>query len=119
MNEDELIISFQIKILNIMAIEGEVPQHFKGHRRQAHSFHFTQWLNVENFSCTIRNRTGYLPLTSPFSRVLEVLARAIGPETENESIYVRKEVKMCLQVQTLFIENPKNSTKKLFIQRPE
>ena len=56
------------------------------------------------------------PLSPPlFSIVLEVLASAIREEKEIKGIQIRKEVKLSLFADDmiLYIENPKNSIRKL------
>ena len=60
-------------------------------------------------------RQGYTLSPLPFNIVLEVLATVIRAEKEMKIIQIGKEVKLELSADdmTLYIENPKNSTRKL------
>ena len=80
------------------------------------SKHYPQWRKNESISPKIRNKTR-VPL-SPllFNIVLEVLATAIRAEKEVKGIQIGKaEVKLSLFADDmiLYIENPKDSTRKL------
>ena len=76
---------------------------------------FPQWWKIESISPTARTRQ-QCPLSPlPFNIVLEVLATAIRAEKEIKGIQIGKEVKLSLFADDmiLYIENPKNSTRKL------
>ena len=69
----------------------------------------------ESISSKVRNKTR-MPLSPlPFNIVLEVLATAIRAEKEIKGIQIGKEVKLSLFADgmILYIENPKDSTRKL------
>ena len=71
---------------------------------------------IESISSRIRNKTRVPTLiTTLFNIVLEVLATAIREEKEIKGIQIGKEAKLSLFADdlTLYIENPKDSTRKL------
>ena len=93
-----------------------IPQHNKTYIWQTHSKHYPQWWKIESISPKIRNKTRVPTLTSTINIVLEVLATAIRAEKEVNGIQIRKEeVKLLLFADDmiLYIENPKDSTRKL------
>ena len=77
---------------------------------------YTKWEKVQALPFRLGTRQG-CPLTPPlFNIVLEVLATAIRQEEEIKAIQIgKKEVKLSLFADNnvLYIENPKNSTKKI------
>ena len=94
----------------------DIPQHNKSYIWQTHSKHYPQWWKIESISPKVRNKTR-CPL-SPllFNIVLGVLATAITAEKEIKGIQIGKEeVKLSLFADDmiLYIENPKDSTRKL------
>ena len=71
---------------------------------------------IESISPKVRNKTRVPTLTLLFNIVLEVLATAIREEKEIKGIQIgKKEVKLSLFADDmiLYIENPKDSTRKL------
>ena len=70
---------------------------------------------IESISPKVRNKTRVPTLTLLFNIVLEVLATAIREETGIKGIHIGKEVKLSLFAddRILYIENPKDSTRKL------
>ena len=71
---------------------------------------------IESISPKVRNKTRVPTLTLLFNIVLEVLATAIREEKEIKGIQIgKKEVKLSLFAddRILYIENPKDSTRKL------
>ena len=93
-----------------------IPQHNKSYIWQTHSKYYPQWWKIESISLKSGTRQG-CPL-SPllFNIVLEVLATAIRAEKEIKGIQIGKEeVKLALFADDmiLYIENPKDSTRKL------
>ena len=74
-----------------------------------------QWRKIESIPPKVRSKTS-VPL-SPllFNIVLEVLATAIRAEKEIKGIQIGKEVKLSLFADDmiLYIENPKDTTRKL------
>ena len=93
-----------------------LPQHNQSYIWQTHSKHYPQWWKIESISLKSGTRQG-CPL-SPllFNTVLEVLATAIREEKEIKGIQIGKEeVKLSLFADDmiLYIENPKDSTRKL------
>ena len=93
-----------------------IPQHNKSYIWQTHSKHYPQWWKIECTSSKIRTRQG-CPL-SPllFNIVLEVLATAIRAEKKVKGIQIGTEdMKHSLFADDmiLYIENPKDSTRKL------
>ena len=94
-----------------------MPKDHKGHILQTHCQHHTQWAKTTSFPLKIGNKTRKGCLLSPllFNIVLEVLATAIRQEEEIKDIQIGKEeVKLFLFAYDtiLYIENPKDSTKK-------
>ena len=75
-------------------------------------FSLLVYRNARDF-CVLIARVPISPLL--FNIVLEVLATAIGAEKEIKGIQIGKEVKLSLFADDmiLFIENPKDSTRKL------
>ena len=71
----------------------------------------------ESISSKIRNKTTMLTLTTTIQLVLEFIATAIREEKEVKGIQTRKEVKLSLFADDviLYIENPKDTTRKLLI----
>ena len=93
-----------------------ISQHNKSYIWQTHSKHYPQWWKIERISLKSGTRQG-CPL-SPllFNIILEVLATAIRRETEIKEIQIGKEeVKLSLFADDmiLYIENPKDSTRKV------
>ena len=84
--------------------------------RKAHSKYYPQWGKTESFSPKVRTQQG-CPLSPVFfTEVLEVLASAIRQQKEIKGIQtVKAEIKLSLFVDDmiLYIENPKDSAKKL------
>ena len=70
---------------------------------------------IESISPKVRNKTRVPTFTTTIQHVLEVLATAIRAEKEIKGIQIGKEVKLLLFADDmiLYIENPKNSTRKL------
>ena len=70
---------------------------------------------IESISPKVRNKTRVPTLTLLFNIVLEVLATAIREEKGIKGIHIGKEVKLSLFADDmiLYIENPKDSTRKL------
>ena len=82
----------------------------------AYSKYYFQWQKTESIPPKIRNMTGcpFSPLL--FNIILEVLATAIREEKEIKGIQTgEEEVKLSLFADdmTLYIENPKDSIRKL------
>ena len=71
--------------------------------------------NERSISSKTRNKQGYPLLPLLFNMVLEVIATAIREEKEIKGIQIEKEIKPSLFADALvvYIENPKNTTKKL------
>ena len=72
----------------------------------------------KNYKCSsyLGKRGGYLLSTLLFNIILEVLATAIKQEDNIKGIQIGKEVvklSLLLDEMTLYIENPRDSTKKL------
>ena len=72
-------------------------------------------MKTESIPPKIRNKTKVSTFALLFNIVLEVLAKAIREEKEIKGIQIRKEVKLSLFADdmTLYIENPKDSIRKL------
>ena len=95
---------------------GNLSQHNKGHIQQTHSKHLSQWWKTESISSRSGARQGCALSPLWFNLVLEVLATAIREEKEIKGIQIGKEeVKLSLFADDmiLYIENPKNATRKL------
>ena len=71
----------------------------------------------QNLACSLKSRTrqGYPLSPLLFDIVLEVLATAIRTEKEIKGIQIGKEIKLSLFADDmiLYIENPKDTTRKL------
>ena len=94
---------------------GNKSKHNKGHIWQTHSQHHTQWVKRKTFPLRSGTRQGCLLSPLLFNTVLRVPATAIRQE-EIKGIQIGKEeVKLSLFAgdMVLYIENPKESTKKL------
>ena len=81
---------------------------------QTHSKHYPQWGKIESISPKFRKKTG-CPLTTTIQHSFGSLATAIRAEKEIKGIQIGKEVKLSLFADDmiLYIENPKDSTRKL------
>ena len=80
-----------------------------------HSKYYSQWQKIESILSKIRKRQGCQLSPLLFNIVLEVLAKAIREEKEIKGIQIGKEVKLSLFADdtTLYIDNPKDFTRKL------
>ena len=112
---DKIQHPFMIKTLQKVWHRRNVPQQNKSHIWQAHSKHYPQWWKTESIfpKSGTKKECPLTPLL--FNIVLEVLATAIREEEEIKGIQIGKEVKLSLFVDDmiLYIENPKDSTRKL------
>ena len=79
---------------------------------QAHSKHYSQLRKTESISLRSRTRQG-CPLSPLFNTVLEVLATAPREEKEIKGIQIGKEIKLFADDMILYIENPRDATRKL------
>ena len=72
-------------------------------------------VKIENISPKVRNKTRVPTLTTTIQHSLEVLATAIRAEKEIKGMQIGKEVKLSLFADDmiLYIENPKDSIRKL------
>ena len=95
---------------------GNAPKHNKGHIWQTHCQQHHTAAKTTNVPLKIGNKTG-CPLSQfLLNIVLEILPTAIRQEEEIKAIQIgKKEVKLSLFAdnKVLYIENPKNSTKKI------
>ena len=113
---DKIQHPFMIKTLQKAGIEGTYLNIIKSYIWQTHSKHYPQWWKIESISPKIRNKTR-VPL-SPllFNIVLDVLATALREEKEIKGIQIGKEevnLSLFSDDMILYIENPKDSTRKL------
>ena len=112
---DKIQLPFIIETLQKVGIEGTYLN-IIGHIQQTHSKHIRNGEKLKSFPLRSGRRKG-CPL-SPllFNIVLEVLAMAIREEKEIKGKQIGKEeVKLSLFADdmTLYIENPKDATRKL------
>ena len=96
-NKHPGLISFRMDWLDLLAVQGTLKSLIQHHKFKS--------INLQG--CPLS------PLL--FNIVLEVLATAIRPEKEVKGIQIGKEVKLSLLADgmILYIENPKDSTRKL------
>ena len=88
-----------------------MPQGNKGHIRQTHCQHHTQWAKNTNSPLKIRNKTGMPGFTSLIQSSTENPSHSIRQE-EIKGIQIGKEeVKLYLFADDMM--NPQNSTKEL------
>ena len=95
---------------------GNLAQHNKGHIWQTHSNIIVNDEKLKPFPLRSGTRQGWPLSLLLFNIVLEVLATAIREEKEIKGIQIRKEeVKLTsfADDMILYIENPKDATKKL------
>ena len=100
----------------VSGYRGNLTQHKKGHIRQTHSQHHSQWWKTEVFPLISGTRQGCPLSPLVFNIVLEVLATSLREEKVIKGIQIGKEeVKLILFADDmiLYIENPKDSTRKL------
>ena len=93
-----------------------LPQHSKGHIWWAYSKYYSQWWKLKAFPLRSGTRQGCVLSPLLFNIVLEVLATAIREEKQIKGIQIRKEevkLSLFLDDMILYIENPKNSIRKL------
>ena len=113
---DKIQHPFMIKNLQKMSIEGTYFNIVKA-IYDVYSKHYSQWWKTESIPHKIRNKTRVSSL-SPllFNIVLEVLAIAIREEKDIKGIQIGKEeveLSLFADDMILYIENPKDSIKKL------
>ena len=95
------------------AFRVNIPKHNEGHIQQTHFQQHTQWEKTTRIPLKIRNKTGISAFTS-HSRIA-ILATAIRKE-EIKGIEIGKggvKLSVFADDMILYIENPKDSTKKL------
>ena len=93
-----------------------IPQHNKNYIWQIHSKHYPQCEKLKAFPLKPGTRQGCPVSPLLFNIVLEILATAIREEKEIKGIQIGKEeIKLSLFADgmILYIENPKDSTRKL------
>ena len=101
-----------ISVLSVVII----PQHNKSYIWQTHSKHYPQRWKIEAFPLKSGTRQGCPLPPLQFNIVLELLATAIRAEKDIKGIWIQKEdVKLSpfADDMILYIENPKDSTRKL------
>ena len=128
MNKNHMIISidaekasdkiqhpFMIKVLQKMGIEGTYLNIIKAIYDKPIASITLNGEKLKTFPPRSGKRQGCLLLPLLFNIVLEVLATAIREEKVIKGIYIGKEVKLSLFADDmiLYIENPKDATRKL------
>ena len=93
-----------------------IPKHHKSHIWKAHNYYHPQWGKTENFPPETKNTTGMSTLTT-------VAQHSVGsPSISNQTTKWNKRHQNCQRSQiftfcrwpdTLYMENPKDSTKRL------
>ena len=92
-----------------------IPQHNKSYIWQTHRKHYPQWWKIESISPKVRNKTRVPTLTTTIQHHFGS-CHSNGAEKEIKGIQIGKEeVKFSLFADDmiLYIENPKDSTRKL------
>ena len=112
---DKIQYPFMIKSLQKMGIEGTYLNIVKVIFDQPTANVILNGEKLKAFSLTSGTRQGCPILPLLFNIILEVLATAIREEKEIKGIQIRKEVKLSLFAHDmiLYIENPKDSIRKL------
>ena len=111
---DKIQHTFMIKTLQTMGIEGTYLNIVNTIYDKPTANIILSSEKLKAFPLTSETRQGCPPSPLLFSIVLEVLATAIREEKEIKAIQIRKEVKLSLFADDiLYIENPKDSIRKL------
>ena len=111
---DKIQHTFMIKTLQKMGIEGTYLNIVNTIYDKPTANIILSSEKLKAFPLTSETRQGCPPSPLLFSIVLEVLATAIREEKEIKAIQIRKEVKLSLFADDiLYIENPKDSIRKL------
>ena len=93
-----------------------ISQHNKSYIWQTHSKHYPQWWEIESISPKVRNKTRVPTLTTTIQQSFGSLGHSNQSRKRNKRIQIGKEeVKLSLFADDmiLYIENPKESTRKL------
>ena len=95
--------------------ERKLPQHNKGHLWETHSKHYSQWWKTESIFSEVRNKTR-VPTLSTIIQYNFGSPGHINQRRKRKEIQIGKEdIKLSLFTgnMTLYIENPKDTTRKL------
>ena len=95
---------------------GNIPKHNKGHMWASHFQHHTQWAKATSLPLEIRHKTGMSAFTSLIQHSTGYPSHSSQTRRKIKGIQLGKEdVKLTLFADDmiLYIENPKDSTKKL------
>ena len=94
-----------------------IPQHNKGDIQKTHNKYYLSWRKAERNSFKIRNNTRVPTLITNIQNSFGGLGTTIREEKKIKAIQIGKEVKLSLFADDmiLYIENSKDSTRKLLI----
>ena len=93
-----------------------IPQHNKSYIWQSHSKHYPQWWKIESISPKVRNKTRVSTLTATIQHSFGSFGHSNQSRKRNKkNPNWKEEVKLSLFADDmiLYIENPKDSTRKL------
>ena len=112
---DKIQHSFMIKNSLANRNRSNIPQHNQSYIWQIHSKHYLQWWKIESISPKVRNKTRVPTLTTTVQHSFGSFGHSNQREKEIKGIRIGKEVKLSLFADDmiLYIENPKDSTRKL------
>ena len=112
---DKIQHPFMIKNPRESRNRRNIPQHNKSYIWQTHSKHYPQWWKIQSISPKVRNKTRVTTLTTIIQHSLGSSCHSNQSRKRNKIIQIGKEVKLSLFADDmiLYIENPKDSTRKL------
>ena len=93
-----------------------IPQHNKSYIWQTHSKHYPQWWKIESISPKVSNKTRVPTLTTTVQHSFGSFGHSNqSTKTNKRNLNWKREVKLSLFANNmiLYIENPKDSTRKL------
>ena len=93
----------------------KLPQDIKGHIQQTHSGHDCQWCKTESIPSKFRDKSSMHILTTNIQHSFGRLSHSNQRRERKKRIQIGEEVKLSLFLDDmiLYIENPKDATRKL------
>ena len=88
-----------------------LSQHNEGHIKQTHSKHHSQWWKTESISSKVRNKTKMSAVTTIIQP--NFWSPSHGNQGKKRSWKRSKAVTVCRWHNTIYIQNPKDATRKL------
>ena len=113
---DKIQHPFMIQTLQKMGIEGNLPQHSKGHIWESYSKHYSQWWKTESIPPKIKSKTQVSTFTTIIQYNFESPSYSNQRRKKIKEIQIKKEeakLSLFADDMILYIENPKDTFSKL------